>query len=243
MANKLWQTKKRRRLQRRACIFAFIIILVALLSFVQIQIQPIIHTIASQKAHLEVIHIINEAVDEQMGQGIGYRQLVNVVTNEDGTVSYIQPDTLKITRLTTAIAADIEMQINDLEEQGIDFPIGLLTGYVLLSDKGPNFHVDIKPTGDVAVDISDEFTEAGINQTKHRVVLNVSAELGILIPFSADLVQVTNSFPLAESIIVGPIPDTYLNFDNQNAGDSSFLNNNLPKDGYDIEQQDTDKTE
>jgi sporulation protein YunB len=212
LKNKLWHQQKAAKRKRKAKIIAGIIIFAAFLSIVQIQIKPIIYTIASQKAHLEVIKIINEAIDDQMGQGIGYQQLVNVVTNENGTVSYIQPDTIKITRLTTAIGKDIEVRINNLEEQGIDFPIGLMTGYILLADKGPNFHIDIKPTGDVSVDITDEFVEAGINQTKHRVILNVTTELGILIPFSADLVKVSNSLPLAENIIVGPIPETYLNF-------------------------------
>lgn len=213
MKHLLWQQAKRKKRKKTFIIISLIIIIIAILSIIQIQIKPIIYTIASQKAHFEVIKIINDAVDNQLGQGIGYQQLVNVVTDNNGTVAYIQPDTVKITRLTTAIAQDIEESINNLSEQGIEFPIGLLTGYILLADKGPNFHIDIKPTGDVTVDISDEFEEAGINQTKHRIVLNVSAELGILIPFSSNLVKVTNSLPIAENIIVGPIPDTYLNFD------------------------------
>lgn len=221
MRKQLWGRLSEKKKRRRAKIIAFLLILLGILALIQIQVQPVVETIAAQRAHLEVINIINAAVDEQLGQGIGYQQLVNVVTDEQGMVSYIQPDTVKITRLTTAIALDIEERINDLEEEGIEFPIGLLTGYILLADKGPNFHIDIRPTGDVAVDISDEFEAAGINQTRHRVILNIEAELGILIPFRSELVQVTNSLPLAENIIVGPIPDTYLNFSQEDVRDLS----------------------
>ncbi len=219
MRKQLWGRQSEKKRRRRARFIAFLLIFLGILALIQIQVQPVVETIAAQRAHLEVINIINAAVDEQLGQGIGYQQLVNVVTDEQGMVSYIQPDTVKITRLTTAIALDIEERINDLEEQGIEFPIGLLTGYILLADKGPNFHIDIRPTGDVAVDISDEFEEAGINQTRHRVILNVEADLGILIPFQSELVRVTNSLPLAENIIVGPIPDTYLNFNQEDVQD------------------------
>lgn len=215
-----WGKQRRGRLKFRLKIIALLIIVIAVLAIVEIQIKPIITTIASQEAHLEVVRLINESVYDHMGRGIAYDQLVNVETDEKGNVSYIQPDTIKITRLTTAIAQELEERLNDLEEDNISFPAGLLTGYVLLADVGPHIHMKVRPVGDVNVDIKDEFEEAGINQTKHRVVMNVSVEMGILVPFSTTLVEISNSLPLAENIIVGPIPETYLNFDGKAGADS-----------------------
>lgn len=216
-----WGKPRRKGLALRLKIITIIIIILAVLAIIEIQIKPIIATIASQEAHLEVVRLINESVYDHMGRGIAYNQLVHVETDEKGNVSYIQPDTIKITRLTTAIAQELEERLNDLEEDNISFPVGLLTGYVLLADVGPDIHMKVRPVGDVSVDITDEFEEAGINQTKHRVVMNVSVEMGILVPFSTTLVEISNSLPLAENIIVGPIPDTYLNFDGKTGGSAS----------------------
>ena len=206
---------------------AVIILIIAVLAVIEIQIKPIISAIASQEAHLEVIKLINESVYDQMGRGIAYNQLVHVETDEKGNVSYIQPDTIKITRLTTAIAQELEERLNDLDEENFSFPVGLLTGYVLLADAGPHIQMTVRPVGDVSVDITDEFVEAGINQTKHRVVLNVSVEMGILIPFSTTLVEVNNSLPLAENIIVGPIPETYMNFNNNSGTEQKNLTDKI----------------
>ena len=211
-----WGHKKCLKIKIKIYLIAIIIVLVAVLAIIEIQVKPIIYEIASQEAHLEVVKLINQSVNDQIGRGVSYSHLVTVETDENGTVSYIQPDTIKISRISTAIAQELEERLNDLETESFGFPVGLLTGLVLLSDKGPQFHFQVTPVGDVKVDITDEFIEAGINQTKHRIVLTVNVEMGILIPFRTKLVDIENSLPLAENIIVGPIPETYFEFDSEN---------------------------
>lgn len=211
-----WGRNKSIKLKRRCFIIALIIIIFSALTIIEIQIKPIIYSIASQDAHLEVVKIINESVSDQIGRGISYSHLVNIETDENGTVSYIQPDTIKISRISTAIAQELEERLNDLDTENFDFPLGLLTGYILLADKGPSVHFKVTLVGDIEVSITDEFIEAGINQTKHRIVLNIGAEMCIFIPFDKKIVDIQDSLPLAESIIVGPIPETYLHFENEN---------------------------
>lgn len=174
--------------------------------------RPIAQRVASHQVHLAMLRIINEAVYDQLGNGVAYQQLINVATDENGRVTLMQPDTVKITRLVTAIARNLEERIGSLSRSDIKVPLGLLTGNLLLADKGPNIVVALLPSGTVDVEIHDEFTSAGINQTKHTIMLDIVVDMGILMPMQTTFTQITDSLPLVESVIVGPIPETYLNF-------------------------------
>lgn len=175
--------------------------------------RPIAERVAAQQMHLAVVRLINEAVYDQLGNGVVYQQLINVTTDENGRVTLMQPDTVKITRLVTSIARDLEEKISSLTRSDICVPLGLLSGHILLADKGPNLVVALLPLGSVSVNIHDEFAAAGINQTKHTIMLDIVVDIGILMPFQTTFAQITDTLPIVESVIVGPIPDTYLNME------------------------------
>ncbi len=128
----------------------------------------------------------------------------------------MQPDTVKITRLVTSIARDLEEKLGNLSREDIKVPLGMLTGNSLLADKGPNLTLALLPLGSVSVNIHDEFSAAGINQTRHSIMLDIVVDMGILLPFQSTFTQITDTLPIVESVIVGPIPETYLNME---AGD------------------------
>ncbi len=185
--------------------------------------RPIAEKVAAQRVHLAVVRLINEAVYDQLGNGVAYQQLINVSTDANGQVTLMQPDTVKITRLVTSIARDLEEKLSNLSRSDIEVPLGLLTGNVLLADSGPNLVVALLPLGSVATDIHDEFTAAGINQTKHTVMLDITVDVGILLPFQTTFTEITDTLPIVESVIVGPIPDTYLSFGGAAEGLSGLI--------------------
>ena len=195
-----------------------VILLFALLFLIEVQIRPIAEAIAVQRAHLAVVGLINESVYDQLGQGISYQQLITIHKDDAGNIVLIQPDTIKISQFSTAIAQELEEKIGDLSKEGVKIPIGLLSGLTLIADKGPMLTIPVQPMGQVSVSVRDEFVAAGINQTKHQVILDISVSLNILIPFDPKMTQIQNSLPMVESIIVGPIPDTYLNWQSGGQG-------------------------
>lgn len=217
-----WGRKKFNPLSIKNILIATFCLSIAFFLVIESNLKPIVELVAAQRAHLEVVSLINEAVYDQMGQGVAYQDLIDVTMNDDGTVSLIQPNTIKITRLATAVARDLEEKISALTREDVAIPLGLLTGFALLADKGPNLTITILPMGSVTVDVADEFISAGINQTRHRVVLEVNVELGILIPFESSFTQISNTLPIVESIIVGPIPDTYLNMNGETSNDQTL---------------------
>lgn len=99
---------------------------------------------------------------------------------------------------------------------------GSFTGFKLLAGKGPGVPIRISSIGNVETDLRSEFKEQGINQTLHRVYLQVECEISILTPYNDITEKITNQVLIAENVIVGKVPDAYYNLnglDNSNAID------------------------
>lgn len=96
---------------------------------------------------------------------------------------------------------------------------GSFTGFKLLSGRGPGIKIRISSVGDVATDLRSEFTSQGINQTLHRVYLQVDTNVNILTPFDNIEKEISNQVLLMENVIIGEIPSTYYNLEGLNNGD------------------------
>ena len=96
---------------------------------------------------------------------------------------------------------------------------GSFTGFKLLSGRGPGIKIRISSVGDVATDLRSEFTSQGINQTLHRVYLQVNTNVNILTPFDNIEKEISNQVLLMENVIIGEIPSTYYNLEGLNNGD------------------------
>lgn len=94
---------------------------------------------------------------------------------------------------------------------------GSFTGVKLLAGRGPGVKIQISPVGSVETDLKSEFTSKGINQTLHRVYLDVKCKVNILTPFKDIEKEIVNQVLLVENIIVGRIPETYYNLEGLNA--------------------------
>ncbi len=86
-----------------------------------------------------------------------------------------------------------------------------LLGTKILSGRGPNVPIKMATVGNVETDLVSQFSQAGINQTLHRIYLNVGCNVTILTPFDSIEQNITNQVLLAEAVIVGEVPDTYYN--------------------------------
>lgn len=90
---------------------------------------------------------------------------------------------------------------------------GSFTGFKLFAGKGPRIPIKISTIGNVETDLKSEFKEQGINQTLHRVYLQVVCEVSVVTPYDSISERITNQVLIAENIIVGKIPNTYYNLE------------------------------
>ena len=206
--------RKRNRLVRNLCLICFAVL--GLLIYLEINLAPAIQAIAEAKTKLVATEIINKAVNRNAVNNT-YGDIVEIHKDSQDRVVLMMPNTRVINQLATQTTLDIERDLEDLKSQGISIPLGLITGSALLSNTGPPLKVEVVPVGTVNVDVMDEFVEAGINQTKHRIFLNITTDLKVVVPMIGSTINISMQVPVTESIIIGPVPEWYMKFSSDNA--------------------------
>ena len=133
--------------------------------------------------------------------------------DRDDRVVFMQANLVAVNRLAFESVLKIQRQLEEMRMEDFYIPLGQITGIQLLANLGPRIRFNLVPVGTVRVQISDDFSEAGINQTRHKIYLNVSSEMRTAFPLIATETNVEVRVPVADSIIVGPVPDTYMFLD------------------------------
>jgi len=105
----------------------------------------------------------------------------------------------------------LTQQLEQITSDELEIPLGTLTGELLFSALGPSVRVRVQSIGHVSAAYQNEFTSVGINQTKHSVYLEMTIMINLLIPGDIITVQSVERVCIAETIIIGDVPDTYLN--------------------------------
>ena len=153
---------------------------------------------------------INAAVGDVVKNGVVYDDLINIVTDELGNITMIQANPIEINKLSKDLAQTTEKLIDDFGELGIEIPIGSFSGIPILAGVGPNVNLKVAPIGAVSCKFISKFEQAGINQTIHRIYININANVGIVMPLYTKKFTSNQEVLISESIIVGSVPEVYL---------------------------------
>lgn len=204
-------TKARKFFRRLGIkLIALALIMIGLLFIADLSFRPIVETVNAYECHRTVSNIINNAVLAEIERdGADYSSLVNLSTNNDGEVISVESNVMNINRLKTEVADRVEREIERLAAINIEIPIGTLTGVQLLHGRGFSVGMSVQPLGYATTSIISEFTAAGINQTLHRIVIEINADVDAIIPGFSTRVPVKTSIVAAETVIVGRVPDAY----------------------------------
>lgn len=185
-------------------------VLTGLLVIMDLSFRPIIETVNAYECHEMVTRVINDAVLAELeNENADYSKLVNLTTNADGEVISLESNVMNINKLKTRIAQRLEREIERLSEVDIQIPIGTLLGIQLLHGKGFCVGMTVQPMGFATASIISEFSEAGLNQTLHRIVIEIKAEVDAIIPGFSTRVPVKTTIVAAETVIVGRVPNAY----------------------------------
>lgn len=190
----------------------FIVIFPILFAFIEKQIAPSVLAIAEARARIIATEAINKAVKERITKNIKYTDLIAIHKDINGQVTLIQINTIEINRIETETSLEVIKTLKEISMEKIKIPLGIITGSKILSNMGPLINVSLYPVGTVYVDTSEAFEEAGINQTRHKILLDITAQVRIVQPLLSSRVEIKTSVPIAETIIVGTVPQTILDF-------------------------------
>ncbi|MEN6347869.1 MAG: sporulation protein YunB [Syntrophomonas sp.] len=194
-----------------------LLVMGAVASFILIdfKLESSILEVAKSKAQINGVEAVNEAVSKKIVSRIEYKDIVYVHKDNSGKIVLIQPNTLMLNSLITDTVIEVSKSLEKLEENSISIPLGQLSGIKLLAGYGPKMKVKIIAVPQVNVKVLNKFDQAGINQSRHLIYLEIDSRIKIAVPFLDDEVKVLTTIPLAETIIVGDVPRTYVNLDGQ----------------------------
>lgn len=204
--------KKRRK--RRLIIFLILVCLVLLVVVARRRLSPMIREIATTRVSNEASFAINRAIIRQIDDNsISYDRIVLLEKNVAGEVSAIKTNMAEINLMKTSVLSMVDEEVLELSVAEIGIPVGNLFLPEFFSGQGP-----ILPVRVIAVSTSDasfvsRFSEAGINQTLHQIFLNVEVMMTVLTPMGTQNVPTQSQVLVAETVIVGAVPQTYWNTD------------------------------
>jgi len=205
----------RRNLKTNITAFFITFVLVVFILFIIIErnISPTLLAIAEARARLIATEAINEAIKNKIANNVSYKDMITIHKNINGEVTLIQINAVEVNRIESETALYISQALRKITMGGIAIPLGQVTGSQILANFGPRIKVSIIPVGTVEVDISEAFEEAGINQTRHKIFLAIKTWVKIVVPMVSSNVQVSTHIPIAETIIVGNVPNVILEFE------------------------------
>lgn len=192
---------------------AILLALLALLLVAMSRLRPILTSLATARVKNTVTRIVTAAVDETIYAGnVDYDSLISLEKDNEGRIVAVKSDMAAFNRLQSAILADVLERMADVDTRELSIPVGTLTGSPLLAGRGPLLRVRMQSVGSPSAHFENEFSDAGINQTRHRIMLAVDVSVGILLPGFSTGTRVSNVFSVAETVIVGSVPDSYTYF-------------------------------
>ena len=203
----------RRYIPRRTLIklllVAILIGIIVLLIVGRGQMRTILTRLATTRVNSTVNRIVSETINGAVEKGtFQYDRMISFEKDNTGAITAVKSNMTEFNRLQAEILKDILGKVSEVSTKELSIPIGTLSGSSLLAGRGPSISVRMQSVGSSTAVLENEFTSAGINQTKHRILLKVDVSVSILLPGFATAAKVSNVVTVAETIIVGDVPDS-----------------------------------
>ena len=177
------------------------------------QMRAILTRLATTRVTSTVNRIVSETVNDAVENGtFQYDRMISFEKDNNGAITAVKSNMTEFNRLQAEILKEILGKVSEVSTKELAIPVGTLTGSSLLAGRGPAITVKMQSVGSSAAVLENEFTSAGINQTKHRILLRVDVSVSILLPGFVTATKVSNTVTVAETIIVGDVPDSYTYF-------------------------------
>ncbi len=202
-------SKKGKRIIKLSFLLIFIIFLIV---YIEINIRPVVKSVAESMAKGVAVRTINDVVNDTMSENnIKYEDLMSLKTDSEGRVTALVSNVIHMNKLKAEITEKIQASLGEKEELSLSIPLGTLLNQSILSGRGPRVKIKLMPIGYTEVNMEASFVDAGINQTKHQLYLDVNATIRVIMPgFSTSATAATN-VPIGETVIIGGVPQNYTN--------------------------------
>ena len=201
---------KRRRFFRRLILLLALGLLLLLAA--ERNFRPLVLSLAEARSAALASEVLLGAMAESMGEGVAYDDLMHVRMDNNGQVALLSANTVRMNQLADRAGGAALRRLGSMSSERVSVPLGAALGLSLFAGSGPDIPVSIVPVGSVRTEFATEFEACGINQTRHKVYLSLTASIRIVIPTGAKTANVTANMLVTESIIVGGVPEGFVGY-------------------------------
>lgn len=194
-------------------IFLILLLFISITGFLAFRRQyaGIIRELAYTQVKNATSDLISDAIAQQMENGtVSYDRIVYFEKDLNGQITALKTNIIEINRLKADLLSIINREMLALEESDLSIPVGSFLLPEILSGQGPSIPVPILSIRNSEADFYSEFSQAGINQTLHQVTMVVSVDVSVLVLGKAESFTVTSQVIVAQTVIVGEVPETFL---------------------------------
>ena len=191
----------------------FLIVVILILLYINYVINPIILQTSEAKIKSLAKKAVGNAIYQIVCEEDVYDSIINISKDNEENITMISANTVQINKLARKLARLSQKNLDEIGQQGINIPLGTFSGFPLLAGKGPNIGVNVVPIGAISANFKSEFKSAGVNQTIHKIYVIVSSSINVILPTANQKIATESEVLLCESVIVGRVPDAFLNSD------------------------------
>lgn len=205
---------KQKRKRKKLKVFVIILLIVlTIICYFDFYVNPQIINANTAQIKSVTTHILTSGVRESLKNN-EYDDLMTIEKDNNDKINLIKVNSKNVNQLNTSIINATQQKLDNEQNMKIDVPLGTFTGLPILNGHGPNIEVKIQSIGSINTKFISQFSSVGINQSCHKIYINITATVCVLMPLYTQNINVTSQVLVAECIIVGEIPNVYLNTDN-----------------------------
>lgn len=200
----------RRRIRCILFFLAFVLLFSAL--FYRFRLTPLMKELAVTEVENQASDVISDAIGAQIANGsIDYNRIITLEKNSAGQITALKTNMAEVNQLRREILEQVNQRILDLNVYALAVPLGSVLAPALLAGLGPRIPIHVTSVNNANADFTSNFSEAGINQTLHQILMHVSMDVTILIGGGTKKATIRQSVVVAETVIVGIVPESFLN--------------------------------
>ncbi|MDP4176854.1 MAG: sporulation protein YunB [Bacillota bacterium] len=208
------------KLRFKLVLFIFLLLIMAnvLLYSLDKVIAPTVMMVATSEMQARALETVNIAMVNEFSKDFNYDDIVKVEKDNEGNIVMMKADTVKMNKIACDVSINAQNKLQSFGSMGIKIPLAYIFKNNILASFGPTVTVKMQPIGSIETKYISDFESAGINQTRHKIYVQVKTNVRIIIPFKSTDIEVQNEMPIAETIIVGKIPNNAIGLNLQDAG-------------------------
>lgn len=210
-----------RQMKKEKSFVFFLILLIVFSSVTTLYnqvIEPILIQFTEANAYTLAMKCTEQAIRDNLDK-VTYNSIISELTDENGKIVALKANTNELNRISNNLSIGIEENIASMDKSNIKIPIALFFNTGIFGGAGVRVKIKTVPLGDTKIECISEFDSVGINQTRHRIILNIKTYFTIIAPVYIRNECYEKEVVLAETILNGEIPETYYNLDLRDEGD------------------------